>query len=430
MKTVIMAGGRGSRISAVWPDIPKPMIQIGGMPVLEHQIRQLRDQGYREFILTVSYKKEKIMEYFGDGKALGVSIEYFVEEEPLGSAGALFSIRDRLTEDFLLLNGDILFAVDVRRFQSYHERKGGLVTLFTHPNSHPYDSSLIAADKDQAVVQWYTREDSRPEFYKNRVNAGIHLIKKKLLTSCRFRAGEKVDLDRDILRPLVGTGIMFCYDSPEYVRDMGTPERLAEVEADLEKGVVEAKQLSQAQKAFFLDRDGTINREVGILSDIEKLELLPGVGKAVRMINSSGHLAIVITNQPVIARGELTYEGLEAIHNKMETLLGKEGAYLDGIYYCPHHPHSGYEGEVRELKIDCDCRKPKPGMLLAAAEDFHVDLADSWMIGDARRDIDAGKSAGCRTVLIGREELGQDLSADSLSAAVQKVLEKEGARHA
>lgn len=425
MKTVIMAGGQGSRISDAWPDIPKPMIKIDKKPVLERQIEQLREQGYKDFILTVSHKKEKIMEYFGDGKAFGVSIEYFVEEKPLGNAGALFYIQDQLTDDFLLLNGDLMFDVDMRRFQNYHEKKGGMVTLLTHPNSHPFDSGLIVTDESYAAVKWYTREEQRPKYYKNRVNAGIHIINKRLFGSCQFGLKQKMDLDRDILRPLVGTGVMFCYDSPEYVRDMGTPERLAEVENALKKGIVRAKNRSNRQRAVFLDRDGTINREVGLISDIRRFELLPGVGEAIRRINQSGFLAIVITNQPVIARGELSDQGLEDIHNKMETLLGEEGAYLDGIYYCPHHPHSGYEGEIRELKIECNCRKPRPGMLYAAAEAFQIDLNRSWMIGDSERDIAAGRNAGCKTALIGRENLGQDMSADSLPEAVSMILRGE-----
>lgn len=425
MKTVIMAGGQGSRISGTWPDIPKPMIQIDKKSVLERQIEHLRKQGYTDFILTVSYKKEKIMEYFGDGEDFGVSIEYFVEEEPMGNAGALFYIQDRLTDDFLLLNGDILFDVDMRRFQNYHEKKGGLATLFTHPNSHPYDSGLIVTNEYHEVVKWYAREDKRPEYYKNRVNAGIHLLNKKLFLYSRFQMKQKIDLDRDILRPLAGTGTMFCYDSPEYVRDMGTPERLGEVENALKRGIISAKNSLRIQRAIFLDRDGTINREVGLISDIHRFELLPGVGEAICRINQSGFLAIVITNQPVIARGELSREGLEDIHNKMETLLGKEGAYLDGIFYCPHHPHSGYEGEIRELKIDCDCRKPKSGMLYAASEAFHIDLKRSWMIGDNERDIVAGENAGCKTALIGRESLGQDMSADSLLEAVSMILRRE-----
>ncbi len=119
----------------------------------------------------------------------------------------------------------------------------------------------------------------------------------------------------------------------------------------------------------------------------------------------------------VVARGEVSFEELEEIHNKMETLLGKEGAYLDAIYYCPHHPHKGYEGECPELKIDCDCRKPKPGMLLKAAVDFNIDLSRSWMVGDGENDIQAGINAGCKTVLLsnGNESYGQTVRVTSLA---------------
>lgn len=119
-------------------------------------------------------------------------------------------------------------------------------------------------------------------------------------------------------------------------------------------------------------------------------------------------MAIVVTNQPGIAQGRLTEATLQVIHHKMETLLGKEGAFVNRIYYCPHHPDKGFEGEVPELKIDCDCRKPKPGMLLQAAEDFNIDLSSSWMIGDDERDVGAGKNAGCHTALIGHQDFGQD----------------------
>ena len=151
---------------------------------------------------------------------------------------------------------------------------------------------------------------------------------------------------------------------------------------------------------IFLDRDGTINKYVGFLRNIDDFELLPTVAEAIKQINRSGYLAIVVTNQPVIARGEVTFAELNEIHNKMETLLGAEGAYLDGIYFCPHHPDSGFEGEVAELKIRCDCRKPKPGMLLQAAKDFNIDLTRSYMIGDGEHDRGAGEAAGCKTKII------------------------------
>lgn len=109
----------------------------------------------------------------------------------------------------------------------------------------------------------------------------------------------------------------------------------------------------------------------------------------------------MVTNQPVIARGECSFEELERIHHKLETLLGEKGAYLDDIYFCPHHPDFGFEGERKEYKKICECRKPAPGMLLKAASDYNIDLSKSWMVGDGKRDVEAGINAGCRTAFIG-----------------------------
>ena len=274
----------------------------------------------------------------------------------------------------------------------------------------------------------------KPLSYKNRVNAGLHVIDPAILSMININPNSigtedengltiKIDLDRQLLKPLSGKGSMFCYDSPEYVKDMGTPERYKDVCLDYENGIVDGKNLSHKQKAVFLDRDGTINKYVGFLTDIDDFELIDGVAEAIKKINSLGYLVIVITNQPVIARGELSVEELGEIHNKMETLLGQKGAYIDGIFYCPHHPDKGYEGEIKEFKINCDCRKPKPGMLLQAKADFNIDLEQSFMVGDSENDIKAGKAAGCKTVLINKGSFGQDYTLHNLSEFVEKVLQ-------
>ena len=429
MKTVIMAGGKGTRISSIASDIPKPMIKIEGVPVLEREIVSLREQGFTDLIITVSHLGQIIIDYFGDGSKFSVSIEYYNEESPLGNAGALFKLRDRLTEDFLLLNADAIFDVDFKRMIAFHREHQALVTLLTHPNSHPYDSGLILADQDLSVRQWLAKEDERPLYYKNRVNAGIHVISPEVLNRVAIdpdsigKTGAngtmvKVDLDRQLLKPLAGSGRMYCYDSPEYVKDMGTPERYAAVCEDYRRGIVTQRNLRNRQKAVFLDRDGVINKYVGFLRDIDDFELQERAAEAIRRLNESEYLVIVVTNQPVIARGEVTYDQLDMIHNKMETLLGNRGAYLNAIYFCPHHPHKGYEGEIPELKIDCACRKPKPGMLLKAAEDYNIDLTESWMVGDGENDVLAGTAAGCRTIRIGENQ-----KCHSLYEAVDQILE-------
>lgn len=430
MKIVIMAGGKGTRIASVNAEVPKPMIQILGKPILEYQIEVLKSQGYTDIILVIGHLGDVIRDYFGDGSGnspvtgepFGVRIEYVAETEPLGTAGALYFLRDRLTEDFLLLNGDIIFDIDVHRFEQYHKENGGMATLFTHPNGHPYDSGIIIADSHGVVTDWLHKEDERT-WYRNRVNAGLHMISPRVFDEPElFRTLKKVDLDREVLKPLISKGELLVYDSPEYVRDMGTPDRYQAVIQDIQTGKVKAKNLSRKQKAVFLDRDGTINRYVGFLRSIDEFELIPGVPEAIRMLNDHGYLVIVVTNQPVIARGEVSIEELEEIHNKMETLLGEKGAYIDAVYYCPHHPDKGFEGERPEYKIECDCRKPKPGMLLKAAEEYHIDLAQSWMVGDSIQDIEAGKAAGCLVAAVAKVEAEGVKCFDDLNVFVNCVL--------
>ena len=417
MKVVIMAGGKGTRIASVRSDVPKPMINICGKPILEHQIDNLKACGLTDIILVIGYLGDKIKEYFGDGSKFGVNIEYFVEDHPLGTAGALFKMP-QLTEDFLLLCGDVIIDVDFNRFIAFHKEHQAWASLVAHPNGHPYDSSLLVTEIDapktvggmpedtHRVIRWMAKEDERT-YYKNRVNAGIELISPELLkeTMKNFvprhpETPDKIDLDRDVLKPNIPSGKIFAYDTPEYIKDMGTPDRFYETEKDIESGKVHARNLKNKQKAIFLDRDGTINKMVGFVTKPEQFELIEGAAEAIKTINKSGYLAIVVTNQPVIARGDCTFEELQTIHDKMETELGKVGAFVDAIYVCPHHTDKGFEGERLEYKCNCDCRKPKPGLLLQAAKDFNIELSESYMIGDSHRDLEAGENAGVKKSIL------------------------------
>ena len=423
MKAIIMAGGKGTRIATIKSDVPKPMIPIAGKPILEWQIENLKACGLADITLVIGYLGHVIQDYFGDGSKFGVNIDYFVEENPLGTAGALFKMN--LSEDFLLMCGDVILDVDFNRFIEFHKKNNAWASLMAHPNGHPYDSSLLVTEilppqvpggnpvDTHKVVKWMNKEDERL-YYKNRVNAGIEIISPELLKETmkhfvplhpeRLRVGDqrsgmtpdKIDLDRDVLKPNIPSGKIFAYDTPEYIKDMGTPDRYYEVEEDIKSGKVKARNLKNKQKAIFLDRDGTINKYVGFLTKPEQFELIDGVAEAIKHINKSGYLAIVVTNQPVIARGDCTWEELQIIHNKMETELGKTGAFVDAIYICPHHKDKGFEGERPEYKFDCGCRKPKSGLLLQSAKDFNIDLSQSIMIGDSERDIEAGENAGCK----------------------------------
>ncbi len=425
MKVIIMAGGMGTRIQSVRSDVPKPMIEICEKPILQYQIENLKACGLTDITIGVGHLGYVIKEYFGDGSKFGVNISYFTEDHPLGTAGALFKMLDGracadvqtttvLDQDFLLLCGDVIFDIDFNRFIAFHKEHKAWASLMAHPNGHPYDSSLLVTEvlppaeagglpvSTHRVTKWMSKEDERT-YYKNLVNAGLQLISPELLreTLKTFvprhpETPDKIDLDRDVLKPGIKTGKIFAYETPEYIKDMGTPDRYYETEADIKSGKVHARNLSQKQKAIFLDRDGTINTNCGFVTKPDQFVLMPGAAEAIKKINKSGYLAIVITNQPVIARGDCTFEELAEIHAKMETELGKEGAFIDGLYFCPHHTDKGFQGERAEYKCDCDCRKPKAGLFQMAACDFNINLSQSYMIGDSPKDVEAGNKAGCK----------------------------------
>lgn len=426
-----MAGGKGTRLTALTRDmIPKPMVKLLDKPLLEWQVECLRRNGVDDIIMVTGHLGEIIRDYFGDGGSWDVKIRYFMEKEPLGTAGALPEMREMLEEEFFLLFGDLLLDVDFGRMAAFHREKRALATLFVHPNSHPLDSDLIVADERGRVTGLASKHiDRSDDWYANCVNAGLYVMDRRILE--RIPDGRKVDLEEEVLSPLCGRNAsIYAYSSPEYVKDVGTVERIRAAEQELKSGYVSARNLSHRQRAIFLDRDGTVNVLKGLVYQPEQLELEPCAAEAVRLINRSGYLAVLVTNQPVVARGLCSIEDLEQIHRKLQTLLGHEGAYLDGIEFCPHHPDKGYPEENPAYKIPCHCRKPDTGMLENCVERFHIDISQSWMIGDSTTDIQTGRNAGCKTALVLTGEAGQDgkfavqadFTAENLLEAVKGIL--------
>lgn len=422
---VLMAGGKGTRLGGLTKELPKPMVKVCSVPIIERQINNLKQYGVTDITIVVGYLGNIIKDYFKDGKDFNVNIAYIEETDPLGSAGSLFYLKNKFEDDFFLLFADLIEDIDFEKMMNFHKENKALITLFAHPNSHPYDSDLLITNDNNVVLGIDSKHNIRNYYYHNLVNAGLYVISPEALDI--LMEEKKLDMEKDFINAHLSSKRVYAYSSSEYVKDAGTLERLDNVSNDITNGVVASKNLSNLQKAIFLDRDGTINKSVGHLDDINKFELLPNVSEAIKLINQSGYLAIVITNQPVIARGSLSFKGLDEIHKKMETLLGNEGAYLDAIYFCPHHPDKGFIGERAELKLDCNCRKPKIGMLLKAKERFNIDLSSSWFIGDGFRDIECGKNGGCKTILLGKEDLEKcspDYIVNNLLDAVRLILKQ------
>lgn len=410
LKTIIIAGGKGTRLQHVTGEIPKPLIEVAGKPVLQYQLEMLAKQGFQEVIITINHLGSQIRDFAGDGSKFGLQISYQEETHPLGTAGGLKELENTLTEDFLVLYGDVIMYMDLGKLAQFHQQKNAAATLVVHPNDHPYDSDLLDCDTDDRVTAFHSKPHDPNRYYRNLVNAAVYIFSPQVFKF--IEADVKQDFGKDIFPKMVHQIPVYAYNTTEYLKDMGTPDRLDSVASDITSGKVERKSYFYPQKAIFLDRDGVINEDTDFIKTTDEFQLFPYTADAIKRINKSEYASIVVTNQSAVARNLLTEEELRIIHNKMETELGAARAKVDAIYYCPHHPDKGFPEENPLYKIDCDCRKPKAGMLLQAAKTFNISLIDSYMIGDTDRDREAGRRAGCITVGVRSGKGCTDLKSD------------------
>jgi histidinol-phosphate phosphatase family protein len=442
VQLVIIAGGLGMRLRERLGDLPKPMAPVGGKPLLEHQILLAKRFGIEDILLLLGHGADVIRKYCEDGARWGVRIRYHEESRPLGTAGAMFEAAHLLRERVLVMYGDTMLNVDLTRFAKAHDASGAPVSILLHPNDHPADSDLVEIDEQNRVVALHPYPHRQGSYLANLVNAALYILDGELFQ--RYAGYSHLrDFGKNFFPFLLEQGVHINgYKSREYIKDAGTPERLDKVSRDFASGKIARSVFCRPAPAVFLDRDGTLNREAGYVRTTDQLELFHDAAHAVRRLNEMEMCTVLITNQPVVARGECTERELKVIHNKLESELGAEGAYLDAIYYCPHHPDSGFSGERKELKFECSCRKPRIGMIQKAAEDLNLKLSSSWLIGDSDRDMEAANRAGLRSILISRERSPvawngpqPDAICGSLTEAVDTIArirfsDGEGAREA
>ncbi len=396
LKAVIIAGGLGTRLNAISTTVPKILTPIEGRPLLDYQLRLLTQYNITTVYLMLGHLSKPVLDYIQDGSQWGLTIHTCIEEKPLGTAGCLHGLKPQPTDDLLVIYGDIMVNMDLEKLHQFHITSKADITLVVHPNDHPYDSDLVEVNDQHRIHKIHPKPHSKGLIYQNLVNAGVYLLSPKIRHE--IPTDKSTDLAKDIFPRLLDRMNVYAYNTPEYIKDMGTVDRLDKVTTDIQSGRVTRAHLSHKRPALFLDRDGVINKMKGLLSHPDEFDLLPGVIDAILTINASDFLAIVVTNQSVIARNLCSLDTLKSIHNKMETLLGHHGAKLDAIFFCPHHPDSGYPEENPAYKIDCNCRKPKTGMIQQAISEFNIDIANSYMIGDSERDILAGHHSGLKTI--------------------------------
>jgi histidinol-phosphate phosphatase family protein len=402
-QAVVLCGGKGTRLGRLVADIPKPMLAIQGRPVLDYAIDRLRGAGVTDIVLAAGYKADVIRAHYAVPPP-GLRIRVYDEPSPLGTAGCVRELLPVLAERFVVLYGDVFVDFDIGELVRAH-RPDDMATILVRASDHPWDSDLIEVDADNRIVGFLPAGTAR-NFPRNIANAAVYVVDRKLVEL--RHSGMVADWIRDVFPAALGVGMTIrahTFTGDGFLRDMGTPARLERVERYLEDKqlISRARSKRLPVTTVFLDRDGVINQDTDLLHSPDDFRLLPGVGEAVARLNRAGLTVVVVTNQPVIARGLCTEHTLGLIHDRMARLLAEYHAHVDAIYFCPHHPetHHRDEGSRRDLRVACDCRKPAPGLLLQAARERDIDLAGSVLIGDRPTDIAAAKRAGVRSILLG-----------------------------
>jgi histidinol-phosphate phosphatase family protein len=401
MQAVILAGGEGTRLRSRLTGLPKPLVDVAGVPLLGRQMALLRDGGCDSAVILVNHGAEHIRRYCAANGDFGLQLRLIDDGTPRGTAGAVLAALDQLAERFIVVYGDTLINVDLKRMWRAHCARSADASLFVHPNDHPHDSDIVELDDAGWITAFHPYPHPAERYLPNMVNAGLYVIERAALEKWR-RFPVPSDFAKQLFPAMLAAGArLHGYASFEYIKDIGTPARLDAAIAHLRSGRVARASLAERQQAVFTDRDGTLNVHRDYVRTPDELDLLDGVAEAIRRLNEAEYRVVVVTNQPVIARGECSFAGLRQIHAKLETQLGRGGAFVDRILFCPHHPDRGFAGEVAELKIECACRKPGTALIEAAARDLNIDLARSWLVGDSAADIRAAQRAGLRSVLVG-----------------------------
>ena len=225
-QAVILAGGRGARLKEVSGDLPKPMVSVLGVPLLQHLIEQCVAYDIVDIKLLVSYKKEVIEDYFGDGSQYGASIQYIVEDTPRGTAGALIDALSELNEQFLVVYGDTFFDIDLNAFWQFHHDQAGDASIFLHPNDHPHDSDLVEIDSSLQVQKIHPYPHDA-QWHQNLVNAAVYMFNKGALKGVNF-VSDRPDIAKELFPMMLAfEKKLYGYISTEYIKDMGTPQRLS-----------------------------------------------------------------------------------------------------------------------------------------------------------------------------------------------------------
>lgn len=383
-QAIILVGGKGTRLGSLTAETPKPMMEICGVPFIQVLMEEVARHGFGIIILLCGHLADRIYSAFDGIIVRNARVRCVVEPEPMGTGGALLQAADLLDEEFLLLNGDSLFDFNLLDLQTLAADKDwlGKVALRPLPDTGRYGKVTLDGELISAFAE---KSGNSPGL----INGGVYMLRREVLD---FIKQTPCSLEQEILPRLVERGQLYGRAYDGYFIDIGIPEDLRRAQMELP---------NRRRPTIYFDRDGVLNHDHGYTHRIEDFQWMPGAIEAIKLFNDRGWLVIVVTNQAGIARGYYDDSAVEQLHVWMLAQLRSYGAHVDAFYYCPHHP----EGTVTSLAVACECRKPEPGMLLRALNEWPIDLDHAYLIGDKSSDVEAAERAGVKGILFEGEGL-------------------------
>jgi len=427
LSAALVIGGKGSRLSSINSALPKCLFQFMGRSILDIQLDFLRNNGIRKVHLFLGHLHPQIIEHLKKRRS-EFEFVYHIEMEPRGTIGNLLLNVDELSDLTLVLLGDLYLDFQLQQFIDVFIESDADFQLLVHPSSHMADSDLIHSDHSNRILKILRKPRPNDILVRNQANAGVYIFRKRVLKNYleKVWSGKGIlDLDRDLIPDLLDLGAYgIVFRNLGLVKDLGTPDRM-QTTVDL----VTNGHGNVIKPMVFLDRDGVINFDSGWISRLSDFKILDGVPQSIAILNTYGYRVCVVTNQPVIARGDATIETVEAIHHYLDSVLGNSGAYVDDYFVCAHHPDSGFEGEISHLKVSCSCRKPGTWLFEEALRRFPTDLSRSFVVGDSWRDEEAAKSIGIQFLGISsdlKHTFDTKNVFDNLNSAVDFILGSHG----
>jgi D-glycero-D-manno-heptose 1,7-bisphosphate phosphatase len=370
---VILVGGKGSRLGYLTKNIPKPLLKINNQIFLDSLIAKLIKYNFNRIYLLCSFKKESFFKLYNNKTIHNSKILCIDEGVAKGTGGALYKLKNIIKKDFLLINGDTYFDIDISKLLENKFQNNICTIALTSNNKYKKNIKINNINIDKNNLIKFSNN------FSNLMNGGIYFFKKKIF---KFIVKKKCSLEDDILKKLIIRKKIHGVVFKEKFIDIGSHKTIEFLKKN--KGFLK-------QKAIFLDRDGVINKlkKDDYIKSYSEFEFLPGVMDGIKYININDYLVIIITNQSCIGKGIITEKTLNTIHNKMKRNLKlKKNAHIDDIYYSPYYKYSN-NSKYRKDKFD---RKPNLGMLIKAIKKWNIDTKKSLFIGDSVTDYQSSNA--------------------------------------